>query len=238
MIDLDKLITTSGTSMKSRKKGGRKGDVISFGTGGSTGSTVVPMIVGYFAGFIFDALYNMLGLFGYNEKINNCAAFSKGDFYQVAGFMGLTMLSFFLKNWSIASFAFGVAAGSITPKLAASYGLPRYLLFNIDQKTGSLSPLEGGLRSITGGGNNNSTNNKNTGSKALAAINDLSKNVSPLEMKKEMIQDQLNRIKAYEKDPVSMYNMLLDSGGLDFGDLNSGPPEKAGEFKIHGLALN
>lgn len=242
MIDLDKLITTNThTSVKSRKKGGGKSDIIKFGTGGTTGSTITPMIVGYFAGFIFDALYNMLGLFGYNQKISKCDAFSMGDIYQMGGFMGLAMLSFFLKNWSVASFAFGVAAGSITPKLAASYGLPRYILFNIDQNTGSVSPLGGGIRNLTGGGGGggtNNTNNTNTGSKSMAAMNDLSKNVSPVEMKKEMIRDQINRIKAVEKDPVGMYNMLLDSGGLDFETMNSsGPPEKAGEFKIHGLAF-
>jgi hypothetical protein len=230
--------------MKSRKGKKSGGDFIKVGVGGSTGSTVIPIIIGYLSGFAFDALYNMLGLFGYNEKIANCGAFSKGDLYQLGGFMGLTLLSFIMKNWSITAFAFGVAAGSITPKLAASYGLPRYLLFNIDKNSGSLSPLGGGIRSITGDASGN-TNPQNkitqvggSGSKAMAAINDLSKNVSPLEMKKEMIQDQLNRLKAYEKDPVSMYNMLLDSGGLDFETMNSGPPERAGEFKIHGLALN
>lgn len=215
-------------TVKSKKK--KNNDVISFGSGGTTGSTITPMVVGYFAGFIFDALYNMLGLFGYNQKVNNCNAFSMGDLYQMGGFMGLTMLSFFMKNWSIASFAFGVAAGSITPKLAASYGLPRYLLFNIDSSTGTLSPLGGGIRNITGGDNKQ-------GSKAMAAVTDLSQNVSPLEMKKEMIQDQLNRLKMYEKDPVLMYNMLLGSGGgPSFSDMNS-VPDKAGEFKIHALAF-
>lgn len=221
-------------SVKSAKKGKKGKDVISFGTGGTTGSTVVPMIVGYFAGFIVDALYNALGLFGYNEKVNNCSNISKGDLYQIGGFMGLTMLSFFMKNWSIASFAFGVSAGSLTPKVATIYGLPRYLLFNIDTNTGSLSPIGGGIRSITGG--DKSTQQK--GSKAMAAINDLSKNVSPVEMKKEMIQDQIKRLQAMKENPVEMYNMLLDSGGLDFESMNAGPPDRAGEFKIHGLALN
>lgn len=216
-------------STKSRKK---KGDVISFGTGGTTGSTFVPMIVGYFAGFVVDALYNMLGLFGYNEKINNCSNISKGDLYQIGGFMGLTMLSFFMKNWSVAAFAFGVSAGSLTPKVATIYGIPRYLLFNIDTNTGSLSPLGGGIRSITGG------DKPSTGSKAMAAINDLSKNVSPMQMKKEMIQDQMKRLQAIKENPVEMYNMLLDSGGLDFESMNAGPPDKAGEFKIHGLSFN
>lgn len=221
-------------SVKSAKKGKKGKDVISFGTGGTTGSTFVPMIVGYFAGFIVDALYNALGLIGYNEKVDDCKNISKGDLYQIGGFMGLTMLSFFMKNWSVAAFAFGVSAGSLTPKVATIYGLPRYLLFNIDTGTGSISPLfrDKGIPGIS-----NNTK-KPQGSKAMAAINDLSKNVSPVEMKKEMIQDQLKRLQAMKENPVEMYNMLLDSGGLDFESMNAGPPDRAGEFKIHGLALN
>ena len=133
-------------AVKERKKGGSSGIKVGFG---STGSTYIPMLVGYVFGFIGDIAYNMVGAPGYDSKVGNCAAFSWGDIYQVAGLTGLTFLAFVMKSWSVATFSFGAMAGSLTPKVfAATNILPRYGLFNIDPKTGSIAPSVGTLRDV------------------------------------------------------------------------------------------
>lgn len=113
---------------------------------GAKGSTYLPMLAGYAGGFGLDMFYGSMGLPGYDQKIGNCAAFSVGDGLQLAGLVGLTFLSFVTRNWTFAAFAFGATAGSITPKLLAAFNMPRYGLFDLDPKSGSLNPLGGGVR--------------------------------------------------------------------------------------------
>lgn len=123
----------------------RSSAAVKVGFGAKSG-TFIPMLVGYAFGFAGDMAYSSLGFPGYDQKIGNCNAFSFGDIIQVAGLTGITFLSFLIRNWTFASFAFGAAAGSITPKLLAAQGLPRYLVFDINSKTGTIAPLGGGVR--------------------------------------------------------------------------------------------
>ena len=113
---------------------------------GAKGSTYIPMIAGFAGGFATDMFYGTMGLPGYDQKIGNCAAFSVGDGLQLIGLVGLTFLSFVTRNWTFAAFSFGATAGSITPKLLAAFNMPRYGLFNLDPKSGAISPLGGGVR--------------------------------------------------------------------------------------------
>lgn len=125
----------------------RKGTGIKVGFG-STGSTYIPMLVGFVFGFIGDVAYNMVGGPGYDTKVSNCAAFSMGDIYQLAGLTGLTFIAFVMKSWSVSTFAFGATAGSMAPKLMSSIGLPRYGVIDVDPKTGRIAPTIPTLRDV------------------------------------------------------------------------------------------
>lgn len=133
--------------MSKKSKRGGSNAVVKVGFG-AKGSTFIPMIVGYLFGFAGDALYNMVGLPGYDQKVGNCNAFSWGDIIQVSGLVGISFLAFVMRSWSIAAFSYGATAGSLTPKFLAAANFPRYGLFNIDPKTGSVAPLGGGARGV------------------------------------------------------------------------------------------
>ncbi len=126
-----------------KKKGSNAVVKVGFG---AKGSTFIPMLAGFAGGFGMDMFYGSMGLPGYDQRMNNCAAFSVGDGLQLIGLTALTFLSFITRSWTFAAFAFGATAGSMTPKLLAAFNMPRYGLFDLDPKSGTLSPLGGGAR--------------------------------------------------------------------------------------------
>ena len=111
------------------------------GVGGGTG-VVVLMTVGIVGGIIADMMWYSLGLPGYNVPLQGCDSLTMGDAVQIGATGGLTFAGFLSKSKDIPAFTFGLMMGGLFPKvLTKAFGLPRYLLFDMDQATGQITPM-------------------------------------------------------------------------------------------------
>ena len=110
----------------------------------NTTDNALLMTVGFLGGLGTDAFYSSLRLPGYNSNIPSCNQLTFGDMLQLMIFGSLTFIGVLYTRRNLANFAFGLFAGKLFPSVFTAsfseYGVPRYLLFDIDQSTGNIVP--------------------------------------------------------------------------------------------------
>lgn len=120
-------------------KRGRRGRTVSFGVG--PGQNVGIMVTGMAIGMGGDAVYGIMGLPGYNEKIPNCSAITVGDALQILLYSGFTLVGVLTNSVAIPAFTAGLLIGKLIPTIVTpAFGLPRYIIVDFDPQSGSLTP--------------------------------------------------------------------------------------------------
>lgn len=112
------------------------------GFGGTVGvNTPVLVLMGMLVGIVADAMWYSLGLPGTKTPINSaCSMLTDADAIQFMGAGSLTLLGFLLDIKFLSSLTFGIMSGMMIPKVITPYfHLPRYVIFDYDPKTGSLT---------------------------------------------------------------------------------------------------
>lgn len=109
--------------------------------GKAASNGIVWVGLGSLFGVIVDFLYQSNAVPGSNTPLPGCDALKVGDAMQIAALSGANVLASFMNNFTFSSITSGMILGNMAPKLLAMMGKPRYLIYDLNAKTGAVAPV-------------------------------------------------------------------------------------------------